>query len=223
MTLNVTETPELVRRPKWGNKPNRLQSQRPPKHCKGNFDARHYGYQMPVVELPLSNRNYTQIVALSAGVSGSVNNATAFGKGTQDFSVNGADPGQNNYQMDGVAINNAPTAAVPTIPASMRASAFPVRTPFRNSRSRRPPTMPATGATPAPTSTWLPRPAPTLSRRRVGVPAQRGPERQFVLRQSRRRRDNSKFCARTSLAATSADRSRKTRFSSSATTRTPVS
>jgi Carboxypeptidase regulatory-like domain len=60
-----------------------------------------------VVELPLSSRNYTQIVGLSAGVSGGVNNATQFGKGTQDYSVNGADPGQNNYQMDGVAINNS--------------------------------------------------------------------------------------------------------------------
>ncbi|MCU1335168.1 MAG: hypothetical protein JWO19_749 [Bryobacterales bacterium] len=59
-----------------------------------------------VTALPLSNRNYTQIIGLSAGVNVSVNNATAFGKATQDFSVNGGDPGQNNYQMDGVAINN---------------------------------------------------------------------------------------------------------------------
>src|SRR5579883_2428260 len=60
-----------------------------------------------VTALPLSNRNYTQILGLSAGVNAGVNNATAFGKATQDFSVNGADPGQNNYQMDGVAINNS--------------------------------------------------------------------------------------------------------------------
>ena len=59
-----------------------------------------------VTALPLSNRNYTQIIGLSAGVNVGVNNATAFGKATQDFSVNGGDPGQNNYQMDGVAINN---------------------------------------------------------------------------------------------------------------------
>ena len=60
-----------------------------------------------VTALPLSNRNYTQILGLSAGVNAGVNNATAFGKATQDFSVNGGDPGQNNYQMDGVAINNS--------------------------------------------------------------------------------------------------------------------
>jgi len=59
-----------------------------------------------VSELPLAARNYTQILGLSAGASASVNNATIFGKGTQDISVNGADPGQNNFQMDGVAVNN---------------------------------------------------------------------------------------------------------------------
>jgi hypothetical protein len=59
-----------------------------------------------VTALPLSNRNYTQILGLSAGASVGVNNATAFGKATQDMSVNGNDPAQNNFQMDGVAINN---------------------------------------------------------------------------------------------------------------------
>jgi Carboxypeptidase regulatory-like domain len=56
--------------------------------------------------LPLSNRNYTQILALSAGTNAGANDATAFGKGTQDMSVNGNDPGQNSFQMDGVYINN---------------------------------------------------------------------------------------------------------------------
>lgn len=59
-----------------------------------------------VVSLPLSSRNYTQILALSAGTNAGANNATAFGKGTQDMSVNGNDPGQNSFQMDGVNINN---------------------------------------------------------------------------------------------------------------------
>jgi outer membrane receptor protein involved in Fe transport len=59
-----------------------------------------------VTQLPLSSRNYTQVLALAAGASVGVNNATSFGKGTQDISVNGNNPGQNNFQMDGVAINN---------------------------------------------------------------------------------------------------------------------
>jgi len=56
--------------------------------------------------LPLSNRNYTQIIAMSTGASVGVGNATSFGKGTPDISVNGNNPGQNNFQMDGVAVNN---------------------------------------------------------------------------------------------------------------------
>jgi hypothetical protein len=59
-----------------------------------------------VTGLPLSNRNYTQILALSAGTNAGANDATAFGKGTQDMSVNGNDPGQNSFEMDGVNINN---------------------------------------------------------------------------------------------------------------------
>ena len=43
---------------------------------------------------------------MAAGANASVNNATTIGKGTQDISVNGADPGNNNYQMDGVSIVN---------------------------------------------------------------------------------------------------------------------
>jgi Carboxypeptidase regulatory-like domain len=60
-----------------------------------------------ITTLPLTNRNYTQVLDLSAGVSADVNNAALLGKGTQLTSVNGANPSQNNYQMDGVAINNA--------------------------------------------------------------------------------------------------------------------
>jgi hypothetical protein len=56
--------------------------------------------------LPLSNRNYTQVLGMSAGANANVNNATSFGKATTNYSTNGADPGQNNFQMDGVAINN---------------------------------------------------------------------------------------------------------------------
>ena len=59
-----------------------------------------------ITELPLTSRNYTQILDLSTGVSASVNNATVMGKGTQYTSVNGATPAQNNYQMDGVGIVN---------------------------------------------------------------------------------------------------------------------
>ncbi len=59
-----------------------------------------------VSTLPLTNRNYTQILTLAAGVAGSVTNAAVLGRGTQDISVNGGMYDQNNYQQDGIEINN---------------------------------------------------------------------------------------------------------------------
>jgi len=59
-----------------------------------------------VTSLPLADRNYTEILGLSAGTNVAVGDATSLGRGTQDMSVNGNDPGQNNFQMDGVAVNN---------------------------------------------------------------------------------------------------------------------
>ena len=59
-----------------------------------------------VVALPLTNRNYTQILSMSAGANVSVNNASSLGRGSQDVSVNGANVNQNNYQMDGVNVDN---------------------------------------------------------------------------------------------------------------------
>ncbi|MGA3292899.1 MAG: carboxypeptidase-like regulatory domain-containing protein [Candidatus Acidiferrales bacterium] len=56
--------------------------------------------------LPMANGNYTEILSLSAGTTVGVDNATSVGKGTQNISANGVDPGSNNFQMDGVAINN---------------------------------------------------------------------------------------------------------------------
>ena len=59
-----------------------------------------------ITALPMANGNYTEILSLSAGATVGVDNATSVGKGTQNISANGVDPGSNNFQMDGVAINN---------------------------------------------------------------------------------------------------------------------
>jgi len=60
-----------------------------------------------ITALPLSSRNFTQVLGMSTGVAVEVNNGSAFGRGSQNMSVNGASPEKNNFQMDGVAINNA--------------------------------------------------------------------------------------------------------------------
>ena len=59
-----------------------------------------------VDELPLTSRNFTQLLGLSAGAVGSVNNAAALGRGTSDISTNGVNAGATNIELDGVNDNN---------------------------------------------------------------------------------------------------------------------
>ncbi len=56
--------------------------------------------------LPLAGRNYTQVLTMSPGVAGGVNNAAELGRGTIDVYVNGASNISNNFVMDGADINN---------------------------------------------------------------------------------------------------------------------
>ncbi|MGD0955824.1 MAG: carboxypeptidase-like regulatory domain-containing protein [Candidatus Acidiferrales bacterium] len=59
-----------------------------------------------VTDLPLSTRNYTQVIDLSPGVTANVATATAVGNGTMDINVNGSGSDQNTYMMDGVVTTN---------------------------------------------------------------------------------------------------------------------
>ena len=56
--------------------------------------------------LPLSNRNYTQILSLSPGVAVELPDATALGRGTQNVSANGNKTTGNNIQFNGIDANN---------------------------------------------------------------------------------------------------------------------
>ncbi|HLY42823.1 MAG TPA: carboxypeptidase-like regulatory domain-containing protein [Terracidiphilus sp.] len=56
--------------------------------------------------LPLSNRNYTQILSLSPGVVVELPSAAALGRGNQDVSANGNKTTGNNIQFNGVDANN---------------------------------------------------------------------------------------------------------------------
>lgn len=56
--------------------------------------------------LPLSNRNFTQILSLSPGVVVSLPDATMLGRGTQDVTANGGKTTANNIQFNGVDANN---------------------------------------------------------------------------------------------------------------------
>src|SRR5207245_8058376 len=55
--------------------------------------------------LPLSTRNFTNLLAMSAGASAGVANSTTLGKSATGIAVNGDDIGQNTYLQDGVAVN----------------------------------------------------------------------------------------------------------------------
>lgn len=59
-----------------------------------------------IQELPLANRNYTEVLTMTAGITGDLNNAATLGKGTPDVYVNGASSISNNFHMDGADINN---------------------------------------------------------------------------------------------------------------------
>jgi len=107
MTVNVTETPVLDRALEVGAQSEQVtvEAQTEVLQTATSTLGNTVGSRT-VTALPLSSRNYTQILALSAGTNTTANNATAVGKGTQNMSVNGNDPGQNNFQMDGVNITN---------------------------------------------------------------------------------------------------------------------
>ena len=107
VTINVTETPTLDRALEVGAQSEQVTVEASVETVQTATST--LGTVVgarTATALPLSTRNYTQILGLSAGVSGSVNNATSLGKGTVDASVNGANVNQNNYQMDGVNVLN---------------------------------------------------------------------------------------------------------------------
>jgi hypothetical protein len=69
--------------------------------------------QRMVENLPLVTRNYTQILGLSPGVSGEVNNSASIGRGdssqaaaTGGYSVGGSNTNDNNFQMNGSEVND---------------------------------------------------------------------------------------------------------------------
>jgi len=62
--------------------------------------------QRQVVNLPLSTRNYTQILALSPGVNANVSNAGALGRNSLEISAQGGRLSDNNIEVNGADANN---------------------------------------------------------------------------------------------------------------------
>src|ERR1700724_3094846 len=59
-----------------------------------------------IEELPLVNRNYTQILGLTSGTNTDIVDATQLGAGSQEIRANGARSGDNNFVFNGVDANS---------------------------------------------------------------------------------------------------------------------
>jgi hypothetical protein len=59
-----------------------------------------------MTQMPLTSRNYTNLLGLSAGANSSVFNAGNIGRGSTEISVNGGSTEQNSNQQDGAEIVN---------------------------------------------------------------------------------------------------------------------
>jgi hypothetical protein len=98
--------------------------------------------QATVTNLPLVTRNYAQIAALSPGVVTGVSNAGELGPGgaglpqidksNNGLFVHGGRSYDNNFELNGISVSDVQSSA-----SGSGGSRFLIRTPFRNSRSRR--------------------------------------------------------------------------------------
>src|SRR5260370_19827167 len=59
-----------------------------------------------IEELPLVNRNFTEILGLTAGTNTNIVDATQLGAGSQEIRANGARSGDNNFTLNGVDANS---------------------------------------------------------------------------------------------------------------------
>jgi len=83
-----------------------------------------------VSELPLAQRNFMQILALSPGTSVALPDNSALGRNSQNVSVNGARINQNNFELNGVDANKVDTNSAYSlaVPAPETIQEFKVQT-----------------------------------------------------------------------------------------------
>ena len=107
ITIDITETPVLNRSLEIGSQNQQVTVEATAETVQTqNATVGGLVAGQTVVELPLSTRNYTQVIDLSPGVTANVATATAVGNGTEDINVNGSGSDQNTYMMDGVITTN---------------------------------------------------------------------------------------------------------------------
>src|ERR1700757_1298144 len=62
--------------------------------------------QQTIVDLPLVDRNFTEILGLTAGTNTNIVDATQLGAGSQEIRANGSRSGDNNFMLNGVDANS---------------------------------------------------------------------------------------------------------------------
>src|SRR6266853_865055 len=112
--VDVTETETLDIRLQIGSITETVTVKAEPPQLETTSSALgHVTDERMVENLPLVTRNYTQILGLSPGVSGEVNNSASIGRGdssqsasTGGYSVGGNATNDNNFQMNGSQVND---------------------------------------------------------------------------------------------------------------------
>lgn len=81
-------------------------------------------------QLPLSTRNFQQLLVLQAGAQASVPNSTDLGRGDTAFTVNGQRPTSNSVKINGVDANSIGTNSTPNlaVPSTESLQEFIVQT-----------------------------------------------------------------------------------------------
>src|SRR6267154_4295837 len=112
--VDVTETETLDIRLQIGSITETVTVKAEPPQLETTSSALgHVTDERMVENLPLVTRNYTQILGLSPGVSGEVNNSASIGRGdssqaasTGGYSTGGNATNDNNFQMNGTEVND---------------------------------------------------------------------------------------------------------------------
>lgn len=105
VTVNVTETPELDQVLSVGSQAQQVEVRGEAEMVQTTSST--VGTVVAgdtLTDLPLTSRNYTTLLGLTAGSNVGVFDAAALGRGTQDIAVNGSSTFQNNYQQDGSSL-----------------------------------------------------------------------------------------------------------------------
>ncbi len=78
-----------------------------------------------VEELPVVNRNFTEILGLTAGINTDIVDATQLGAGSQEIRANGARSGDNNFMLNGVDANSYSSNVTEVTPFGAAGIAIP--------------------------------------------------------------------------------------------------